>query len=70
MNRKSIAKRIEQAAEESKRGECYPVMRCWLSDNTVKDLHILEAFSYNQGELSDSGEVIYKEPHIVRAECR
>lgn len=68
MNRASIAKRITEAAEQSNRGERAPVMRCWLSDGTVKDMHILETLSYNQGSLVGD-EVVYSEPHIERAEC-
>ena len=68
MNRASIAKRITEAAEQSNRGERAPVMRCWLSDGTVKDMHILETLSYNQGSLIGN-EVVYQEPYITRAEC-
>ena len=68
MNRASIAKRINTAAEQSKRGYKAPVMRCWLSDGTVEDMHILEAINYNRGKLVDN-DVVYQEPHIVKAKC-
>lgn len=67
MNRASIAKRITEAAEQSK-NEKSPIMRCWLSDGTVKDMHLLETFEYNQGALI-GGKVVYPEPYIERVEC-
>lgn len=68
MNRSSIAKRITQAAEDSKIDKRGAVMRCWLSDGTVKDMDIIRACTFNRGELIDN-EVIFPEPYIKKAEC-
>ena len=69
MNRSSIAKRITQAAEDSKRlGANEPIIKCWLSNGTVEYMPVLTAMTYNRGELIDN-EVIFADPYIKRAEC-
>ena len=55
-------KAVEARAHISKA----PIMRCWLSDGTVKDLHILDAINRYRG--CDQDFNIY-EPYICKAEC-
>lgn len=55
-------KAVEARAHISKA----PIMRCWLSDGTVKDMHILEALKFGRG--CDQDFNIY-EPYILKAEC-
>ena len=67
MNRAAIANRIKAASVNSKCSD-HPVMRCWLSDGSIKDMHILEACTYNRGELINN-KVVRPEVTIVRTEC-
>ena len=60
MSIKSIEARL-QAAEARVKPSDAPIMRCWFSDGTVRDLHILDAINESRG--------IDKEPHVIRAEC-
>ena len=63
---KSFEARL-QAAEARAKPSKIPIVRCWFSDGSVKDMDYAAAWKYNQGELIDN-EVIYKEPYITRAE--
>ena len=64
---KSFEARL-QAAEARAKPSKIPIVRCWFSDGTVKDMNYAAAWKHNQGELIAAGEVINKEPHITRAE--
>lgn len=55
-----------KAVEAKTRIQKAPILRCWLSDGSVKDMHILEAFKYGRGLDEDFN--LY-EPFISKAEC-
>lgn len=58
---RNIESRIEAAEKKVKpAGRQAPIMRCWFSDGSVQDLHILEAINYSRHAA---------EIHIIRAEC-
>lgn len=57
---KSFEARL-QAAEARVKPSKTPIVRCWFTDGTVRDLHILDAINESRG--------IDKEPHVIRAEC-
>ena len=60
---RSIEARIRAAEEKVKpAGRRAPIMRCWLSDGSVRDMHIIEAVNYVRCRRR-------VEPHIIRAEC-
>lgn len=68
MNRQSIAKRIEQAAEQSKAQSKSVILKCWLSDGSIEKMDMWQAMMYNRGDLIGD-RVVFQEPHIIKVEC-